>query len=110
MNDFPNGTGLVAPASTDSRAALRKAVRLRARMRDSVAKSFDIDVVDLSPTGFRAETVFNLRPGTKVWISLPGLAGIEAEVAWQSHEHIGCAFNRPLYPAVFDHIVALSQR
>lgn len=109
-NEGFRDTGPAVPASDESRTTLRKAVGLRARLRDVGAKSFEIKVIDLSLTGFRAETVFNLHPGELVWISLPGLAGIEAEVAWKSHEHIGCAFRRPLYPAVFDHIVALGQQ
>lgn len=92
----------------DNRLALRRAVKLRARLRDRNATRFDISVVDLSPTGFRAETVRTLRPGTLVWITLPGFAGLEAEVAWQVREHVGCAFRQPLHPAVFEHIVELA--
>ena len=103
-------SGLVAPASSESRRALRKAVRLRARLRDRGATRFAIDVIDLSTTGFRAETAYNLHPGTVVWISLPGLAGLEAIVAWRTHECIGAAFRHPLHPAVFDHIVEMSCR
>ena len=94
----------------DNRQTLRKPVKLRARLRDRGAKRFDIDVVDLSITGFRAETAYRLPPGTMVWITLPGMSGLEAEVAWQSYTHIGCAFRQALHPAVFEHIVELSRR
>lgn len=93
----------------DNRRTLRKGVKLRARLRDRGATRFDINVVDLSMTGFRAETAYRLHPGTVVWISLPGLAGLEAVVAWQTHEHVGCAFRNPLHPAVFEHIVELGR-
>ena len=42
--------------------------------------------------------------------SLPGLAALEAVVAWRDKFKYGCAFAKPLHPAVFDHIVALSKR
>jgi hypothetical protein len=92
----------------EHRRALRKAVKLRARLRDRNATRFEIRVVDLSPTGFRAETAHSLRPGTIVWITLPGFSGLEAEVAWQTNEHVGCAFRQPLHQAVFEHIVELA--
>ncbi|MES2339781.1 MAG: PilZ domain-containing protein [Pseudomonadota bacterium] len=93
----------------DNRATLRRSVALDARVRDRSASRFSIRVVDLSRTGFRAETAFQLRPGSIVWITLPGLQGLEAEVAWQRGEHVGAAFRQPLHPAVFEHIVELSR-
>ena len=71
---------------------------------------FEIDVVDLSPEGFRAETSFTLWPGTIVWLTLPGLAPLEAVIAWRDRFKYGCAFSKPLHPAVFEHIVALGNR
>lgn len=91
----------------DSRRALRKAVKMRAHLRDRGTTRFEIDVVDLSTTGFRAQTSFTLWPGQTVWLTLPGLAGLEAVVAWRDKFRYGCAFAKPLHPAVLDHIVAL---
>lgn len=91
----------------ESRHALRRAVKMRAHLRDRGNTRFEIEVVDLSTTGFRAQTAFALWPGTTVWLTLPGLAALEAVVAWRDKYRYGCAFNRPLHPAVFDHIVAL---
>ena len=96
--------------SDDHRRALRKAVKMRANLRDRGQTRFEIDVVDLSLSGFRAETSFTLWPGTVVWLTLPGLAPLEAVVAWREKFKYGCAFAKPLHPAVFDHIVGLSQR
>lgn len=87
----------------DARRAARRGVRMRAQLRDK-GTPFEILVVDLSATGFRGETVYKLWPGARVFISLPGLAGIEAKVAWRDHTQVGCAFVTPLHPAVLDHI------
>ena len=97
-------------ATDDHRRALRKSVKMRAHLRDRGQTKFEIDVVDLSQSGFRAETSFTLWPGTVVWLTLPGLAPLEAMVAWRDKFRYGCAFGKPLHPAVLDHIVALSQR
>ncbi|RIA44454.1 PilZ domain-containing protein [Hephaestia caeni] len=101
--------GPIAGGSGDNRRALRKPVRLKAQLRDRGTAKFDIDVIDLSTTGFRAETSFTLWEGHIVWLTLPGLASLEATVAWRDGLLYGCAFARPLHPAVFNHIVSLSE-
>ncbi len=88
---------------------LRKAVKLDARVRDRSATRFAIQIVDLSMTGFRGNTVFTLRPGSLVWITLPGLQGLEATIAWQRGEEVGGAFRQPLHAAVFEHIVEMGR-
>lgn len=94
----------------ENRVALRKPVRLRAQLRDRSHSRFDIDIIDLSTTGFRLKTIFNLPTDTIVWVTLPRLSGLEATVAWRDRQTslYGCRFTTPLHPAVFDHIVALS--
>ena len=102
------GSLLTAPAHAENRTALRRSVRMRAHLRDRGTTRFEIDVLDLSTTGFRAQTSFSLWPGATVWITLPGLSGLESTVAWREQTLYGCAFTKPLYPAVFEHIVALA--
>lgn len=80
---------------------------MQARIRER-GTPFDLDVVDLSPTGFRGETVYNLPIGSRIFATLPGLAPLEAKVMWRDAVFVGCAFATPLHPAVFDHIVARS--
>lgn len=94
----------------DHRRALRKAIKVRAHLRDRGQTRFEIDVVDLSLSGFRAQTSFTLWPGTIVWLTLPGMAPLESVVAWRERSTYGCAFAKPLHAAVFEHIVALGNR
>lgn len=98
-----------AMSGSESRRAERAVVSLRAKLRERGANKFTIDVIDLSTTGFRCETSFTLYMGHAVWLTLPGLGGLEATVAWKRGYSYGFAFNRPLHPAVFDHIVKLSE-
>ena len=107
----PTFTPPFIPVDGDEhRRALRKSVKMRAHLPDRGQTRFEIDVVDLSSSGFRAETSFTLWPGTIVWLTLPGLAPLEAVVAWRDKFKYGCAFAKPLHPAVFDHIIALGDR
>jgi len=109
MNTLFRDARVPSGVNADNRSTLRKAVKLDARVRDRGAARLSIRVIDLSMTGFRAETAFTLTPGSTVWITLPGLAGLEAEIAWQRGEQIGAAFRQPLHPAVFEHIVELAR-
>lgn len=92
-------------AEAEGRIAMRADVAIKARLRDR-GTPFDIKIVDLSATGFRAETVHKVPIGMRCFITLPGLSGIEATAMWRNPEHVGFAFKTPLHPAVFDHIVA----
>ena len=96
-------------AATDNRATLRRPVTFKARVRDRSAAKFEITVVDLSLTGMRGETGFTFGPGTPIWIMLPGLANLEATVAWQRGIHFGARFKTALHPAVFEHIAGLGR-
>lgn len=95
--------------SSEERFAARFAVSITARLRDR-GTPFEIKIVDMSTSGFRAETVHNVPIGLRVFIRLPGLSGIEAEAVWRSAEHIGFTFRTPLHPAVLENVVAASRR
>lgn len=108
MSEMTHDFGQMPPVEADHRNALRRGVKLRAKLRNRSSTRFDIAVLDLSRTGFRAEVDYSLDPGAIVWIVLPGLQGLEATVAWRRGRIVGAAFRQPLYPAVFDNIVALA--
>ncbi len=91
------------------RRALRLLVNLRAHLRDHGRPRFPIDVVDLSRTGFRAQTNCLLRPESTVWLTLPGFAARRASVVWRKGLEYGCAFTEPLHPAVLHHIVSRAE-
>jgi hypothetical protein len=76
-------------------------------LREKGLTKIQVKVTDLSVTGFRCETSFTIPPGTLVWLTIPGLAGIEATVAWRDRFLYGCSFLQPLHVAVFDHIARL---
>lgn len=56
--------------------------------------------------GFRFETSFTIRPGNRVFVTIPGMSTLEAYVAWARGFIYGAEFDQPLYVAVFDMIAA----
>lgn len=94
-----------AGGDEDHRRQERLAVTMAARLRDRHSNKYDIRLLDLSVTGFRAEAHYALDPGQIVWLAIPGMQGLEATVAWRHGMEIGCSFRQPLYPPVLDHIV-----
>jgi hypothetical protein len=92
-----------------SRASERVTIEMGAGLRQRGASGVSIMVMDLSTHGFRASTHLELAQGTDVWLRLPGLEPCHATVAWSKGQFIGCAFERPLHPAVLEMIVRKSK-
>ena len=93
------------PRRIRDRKSARIEVDMSAGLRQRGASGVSVRVVDLSVHGFRAATHLELPMGADVWLRLPGLEPYHATVAWQEGHFIGCAFERPLHPAVVDMIV-----
>ncbi|UVO55027.1 PilZ domain-containing protein [Sphingomonas sp. SUN039] len=64
----------------------------------------DVDVHDLSLTGFRTDCIFKVAVGARVYLTLPSFSAMEAIVAWRDNSGFGCKFVQPLHSAVFDMI------
>lgn len=87
------------------RKSPRVNVEVAAGLRQRGASGVSVRVLDLSPEGFRASTHLELSKGSEVWLRLPGLEPLHATVAWSTGHFVGCAFERPLHPAVVAMIV-----
>ena len=90
----------------DGRRAERLNVQMMAALRASGSARFNVDVIDMSVVGFRFDTVSRLNIGDRVWLTVPGMAGMESIVVWRDRDHYGCAFASPLHTAVFDRIIS----
>lgn len=96
-----------ATAKRDNRYGARLDVKVAAALRElGSASKFEVQIDDLSLSGFRCSTGYRLNAGQSVVITIPGLGPLEARVAWADKTHYGCAFERALHVAVFDHLVA----
>jgi PilZ domain len=104
---LPFLVGMTAtPTVQDARAAERRRVKIRALVREVGSARVDIDVVDLSASGFRFESFYGFAPGARVFLSVPSLGPLEAVIAWRGRNQFGCRFLKPLHQAVFDTIAA----
>ena len=92
-------------AAQEDRCAPRTRLRIPASLRPSGDKGFSTTVHDLSLGGFSCEAMSKMRPGALAWVTLPGLAALQAEVIWNHDGMVGCAFANLLNPAVFEQIV-----
>jgi hypothetical protein len=94
------------PPTSDARNTSRASVGIPAQLREMGGKAHQVDVEDLSVTGFRVDSIYNVRVGGRVFLTIPGFAAMEAVVAWRNKSGYGCRFERPLSTYVFDAIVA----
>jgi hypothetical protein len=90
--------------SKEDRRANRRALTLRAELRESGAARFPVDVTDLSETGFSCESWDSLALGKSVMLLIESFAPFPARVVWRNGTMHGFQFQRSLYPAVVDTI------
>lgn len=93
-------------AAEEDRCAVRHKVAIPARLRFSCAQSFDVVISDISLAGFNCDALLQAHAGTRCWITMPGLASLEAEVVRHDNRGLGCAFAVLLNPAVMDRLIA----
>lgn len=109
MLNYGNSVDITGQLATqpgcNGRKAERTNVALGAGLRQRGASGVTVQILDLSTHGFRASTHLDLQPGCDVWLKLPGLEPLHAKVAWTSAHYVGCAFERPLHPAVLSMVV-----
>ena len=80
------------------RRAERATVRARARYREAGFNPFDVELFDLSSTGFRMITFSRPQIGKQIWVNLPGLQPLEAVIRRADGNSFGCEFVYPLHP------------
>lgn len=87
----------------------------RASKRDEVAVVVDVRVsggvktkarlLDLSETGFRMDCMTVFVADQPFFMTIPTFAQLGARVVWRNQLTYGCEFVRPLYGAIFEHIL-----
>ena len=66
-------------------------------------------IADLTPGGFQV-TILDMPPrGTPVFIRIPGLQMLHAEVCWTKVDTAGCKFGTGLSEYVYSHILRLAR-
>lgn len=67
-----------------------------ARLRPNRWSSLEVRLIDLSAEGFRAECEAMMLAGSAIWIDLPGIGEVEAQVSWRRRGELGARFVVPI--------------
>lgn len=96
-------------ARKNGRLVERRHVIVPVKVRRPGETWFRSHISDLSVSGFRLQSFMKLMSGDGLWVMLPGFEGRRAHVLWSRGPEAGCQFERPLHPAILDHIVKISR-
>ena len=83
-------------APDERRRSARVPVALEGRLRELGTTGSEARVLNLSQTGFMAETDAEVEVGARVWLMLPGQERANAVVRWISANRIGAEFATPI--------------
>ena len=87
------------------RRSARAAVSLDARIGDGGMARTLCKVSDISLHGARLQTYSALKRGSTIWLTLPGIGPVAADVMWADDYAAGCQFRTPLAQAAFEAMV-----
>jgi hypothetical protein len=82
--------------SDDRRRAAREPVEVDARLRELGSEGTEATVLNISTTGFMAETAGEFAVGARVWLILPARERANAVVRWAEGKRIGAEFAEPI--------------
>lgn len=95
MSDKVSGS----EGKTTQRAKSRDSLFLLGKLTfEGLAKSYDVRVRNLSPTGMMAECPAPVRVGQLVVVETKGIPEIHGRVAWSTDGRIGIAFTHEIDP------------
>ena len=84
-----------SPESSERRRTSRLPVDLDARVRELGNNGVEARVLNISETGFMAETDGEFEIGSRIWLMLPGRGRSNAVVKWIAGDKIGAEFAAP---------------
>ncbi|GAB5489448.1 MAG: hypothetical protein Pars2KO_30180 [Parasphingorhabdus sp.] len=84
----------------------RTSIRAEIFVRQATAQLFRATLSDLSVSGFKLNSFTSLDPDKMVFVKIPGLQTLGAQIRWTNYQDYGCEFTHPLHPAVFDHFIS----
>ncbi|QIL03212.1 PilZ domain-containing protein [Sphingomonas sinipercae] len=76
----------------ERRRALRLPVEIDAQMRELGATGAEARILNISETGFMAESEARFEVGARVWLMLPGRQRANAVVKWTAGDKLGAEF------------------
>src|SRR4028119_2434979 len=85
-----------AEDASDRRSASRFRVELDAKMRELGSTGIDARLLNISETGFMAQSAGTFEVGSRVWLTLPGRRRANAVVKWTAGDKLGAEFAEPI--------------
>ena len=76
-------------------------------LRQSEVQLFRATLSDLSNSGFRVVCYSPLNSSKPVFIRLPGLQILSADIRWHDHQDYGCEFSSRLHPSILDNLTEI---
>lgn len=83
-------------APSERRGQPRAPIDLEAHVRELGATGTEARLLNISATGFMAETSAEYEVGARVWLILPGRERASAVVRWTAANKLGAEFAEPL--------------
>ena len=80
----------------DRRRNARLSVEIGARVRELGDEGCEARLVNISETGFMAESAGHFEVGTRIWLILPGRERANALVRWIAGDKMGAEFAEPI--------------
>lgn len=87
----------------ESRREPRREVAADLSLRPLGAFPIEARLLNISSHGFMAETPADLRPGARIWVTLPGQARVNARLVWARDGRIGGEFAEAIDPLAVIH-------
>jgi hypothetical protein len=81
-----------AEEASDRRRASRMPLDVGAKMRELGTTGIDARLLNISETGFMAQSEGNFEVGSRVWLMLPGRDRANAVVKWTAGDKLGAEF------------------
>jgi hypothetical protein len=78
--------------ASDRRRSSRYPVELDAKMRELGSTGIDARLLNISETGFMAQSAGSFEVGSRVWLILPGRNRANAVVKWTAGDKLGAEF------------------
>jgi hypothetical protein len=85
-----------APDPSDRRRLPRLPVELEVKMRELGAGGVEARVLNISESGFMAQTDAHFEVGSRIWLILPGRDRANAVVRWTAGDKLGAEFSEPV--------------
>ena len=82
--------------ASDRRQSSRVPLEVEAKMRELGNTGIDARLLNISETGFMAQSEGSFEVGSRVWLMLPGRERANAVVKWTAGDRLGAEFAEPI--------------